>query len=78
MLNHFASLCKALALSKPEVFEFAGLCESLTILNDGDALAVLNRDTGKLLEHHQLRKDPRYKTVWTTLTPTSSGIYAKG
>jgi hypothetical protein len=47
MSNHFAGLCKALALSKPEVIEFAGLCESLTILNDGDALAVLNRDTGK-------------------------------
>ena len=78
MSNHFAGLCEALALSKPELIEFAGLCESLTILNDGDALAVLNRDTGKLLEHHQLRKDPRYKTVWTTLTPTSLGIYAKG
>ncbi len=64
MLNHFASLCKTLALSKPEVIEFAGLCESLTILNNGDALAVLNRDTGKLLEHRQLCKDPRYKTVW--------------
>jgi hypothetical protein len=58
MLNHFASLCKALALSKPEVIEFAGLCESLTILNNGEALAVLDRDTGKLLEHHQLCKDP--------------------
>ncbi len=46
------------------MIEFAGLCESLTILNDGDNLAVLDRDTGKLLEHRQLRKDPRYKTVW--------------
>jgi hypothetical protein len=64
MLNHFAGLCKALALSKPEVIEFAGLCESLTILNYGDALVVLDRNTGKLLEHRQLRKDPRYKTVW--------------
>ncbi len=62
--NHFASLCKALALSKPEAIEFAGLCESLTILNDSDALVVLNRDTGKLLEHRQLLKDPCYKTVW--------------
>jgi hypothetical protein len=63
MLNHFASLCKALALSKPEVIEFAGFCESLTILNNSDALAVLDRNTGKLLEHRQLRKDPCYKTV---------------
>ncbi len=64
MSNHFAGLCKALTLSKPEVIEFAGLCESLTILNDGDALAVLDRGTGKLLEHCQLRKDPCYKMVW--------------
>jgi hypothetical protein len=33
-------------------------------LDDGDALAVLDRESGKLLEHRQLRKDPRYKTVW--------------
>ncbi len=64
MSNHFAGLCKALALSKLEVIEFAGLCESLTILNNSDALAVLDRDTIKLLEHCQLHKDPRYKTVW--------------
>jgi hypothetical protein len=48
MSNHFAGLCKALALSKPEVIEFAGLCESLIILNDGDALAVLNCDTSQI------------------------------
>jgi hypothetical protein len=64
MLNQSAGLCKALPLSKPEVIEFAGLCESLTILNNGDALAVLDHDRGKLMEHCQLRKDPCYKTVW--------------
>jgi hypothetical protein len=62
--DHFAGLCKSLALSAPEVIEFAGLCEKLAILDDGDALAVLDRESSKLLEHHQLCKDPRYKTVW--------------
>ncbi len=62
--NHFAGLCQALGLSVPEESEFAGLCEKLTILDDGDALAVLDCKSGKLLEHRQLRKDPRYKLVW--------------
>jgi hypothetical protein len=62
--DHFASLCKSLALSAPDVIEFAGLCEKITILDYGDALAVLDRKSGKLLEHHQLCKDPRYKMVW--------------
>jgi hypothetical protein len=78
MLNHFASLCKALALSKPEVIEFAGLCESLTILNDGDTLAVLDRDPGKLLEHCQLRKDPHYKTVWDRSYANKLGCLCQG
>ena len=38
--DHFAGLCKSLALSALEVIGFAGLCEKLTILDDGDALAV--------------------------------------
>ena len=46
------------------MIELAGLCEKLTILDDDDALAVLDRESGTLLEHRQLRKDPRYKTVW--------------
>jgi len=62
--NHFAGLCQSLGLSVPEESEFAGLCEKLTILDDGDALAVLDCESGKLLEQHQLCKDPRYKTVW--------------
>ncbi len=49
--DQFAGLCQALALSTLEVIEFAGLCEKLTILDNGDALAVLDHETGKLLEH---------------------------
>ncbi len=78
MSNHFTSLCKALTLSKLEVIEFAGFCESLTILNDGDALAVLDRDTGKLLEHCQLRKDPCYKTVWDRSYANELGRLCQG
>ena len=58
--DYFAGLCKSLALSTLEVIEFTGLCEKLTILDDGDALAVLDRESVKLLEHCQLRKDSRY------------------
>ena len=43
--DQFAGLCKALSLSTPKVIEFAGLCEKLTILDDGDALAVLDQET---------------------------------
>jgi hypothetical protein len=44
--------------------------EKLTILDDGDALAILDHESGKLLEHRQLRKDPHYKTVYShTLEP---------
>ncbi len=71
--NHFAGLCQALGLSAPEESEFAGLCEKLTILDKGDALAVLNRDSGKLLEHRQLRNDPCYKTVWDRLYANELG-----
>ncbi len=49
--NHFAGLCQALGLSAPEKSDFGGLCEKLTILDDGDALAVLDRESSKLLEH---------------------------
>ena len=49
--DQFSGLCKALSLSTPEVIEFAGLREKLTILDNGDTLAVLDHETGKLLEH---------------------------
>jgi hypothetical protein len=60
------------------VIEFAGLCEKLAILDDGDALAVLDRESGKLLEHRQLRKDPRYKTVWDRLYANELGRLCQG
>jgi hypothetical protein len=41
-LDQFAVLCEVLALSTPEVIKFAGLCEKLTLLDNGNALAVLD------------------------------------
>ena len=67
--GQFAGLCEVLAFSTPEVIEFTGLCEKLTILDNSDALAVVDKETGKLLEHPQLRKDPRYKKVWDRSSP---------
>ncbi len=76
--NHFAGLCQSLGLSAPEESEFTGLCEKLTILDDGDALAVLDRESGKLLEHCQLHKDPRYKTVWDRSYANELGCLCQG
>ena len=76
--DHFAGLCKSLALSAPEVIGFAGLCEKLTILDDGDGLAVLDRESVKLLEHRQLRKDPCYKTVWDRSYTNELGRLCQG
>ncbi len=76
--NHFAGLCQSLGLFALEESKFAGLCEKLTILDDGDALAVLNSESGKLLEHCQLRKDPCYKTVWDRLYANELGHLCQG
>ena len=70
--NHFAGLCQSLALSTPEVIEFAGLCEKLTILDDGDALAVLDCESGKLLEHCQLL------LIWGSITILEDSEWSRG
>jgi hypothetical protein len=76
--DQFAGLCKALSLSTLEVIEFTGLCEKLTILDNGDALAVLDQETGKLLEHRQLCKDPHYKKVWDRSYSNELGRLCQG
>jgi hypothetical protein len=63
MTNCFAGLCQDLALFEPELMEFAHLCKKLAIFDNGDTLEVLDQERGQLLEHCQLRKDPRYKKV---------------
>ena len=76
--DQFAGLCKALAVFMLEMIEFAGLCEKLTILDDGDALAVIDHETGKLLEHLQLCKDPHYKKVWDRSYSNKLGRLCQG
>jgi hypothetical protein len=61
----FAGLCKTYHMKPAEVEAFAFLCETLT-LEDAprlSALLVFDPATGKFLEHHQLRQDPRYKAT---------------
>ena len=46
-----------------EVLKFAGLCQSLSLLDFQVVLSVLDPSTGEFLEHHQLRWDPCYKAT---------------
>ena len=57
----FAGLCQAYALNPKQVEGFANLCKSLedTDCMDMSALSVLDPASGELLEHRQLRRDPR-------------------
>jgi hypothetical protein len=64
LTTQFAILCQALTVSEPEMTEFACLCKKLCTLNNGDRLAVPDQESGQLLEHRRLHKDPRYKEVW--------------
>ena len=42
------------------------------------AMAVLDRDTGKLLKYRQLMQDPRYKKEWCTLAANKFRRLARG
>jgi hypothetical protein len=57
----FAGLCGAFSMSPKEVNGFANLCSSLEKIDhfDPSAFLVLDPVTGELLEHRQLRCDPR-------------------
>jgi hypothetical protein len=41
-------------------------------------MQYLARESGKLLEHRQLRKDPRYKTVWDRSYANELGRLCQG
>jgi hypothetical protein len=62
--TQYTGLCQSLALSEPEMTEFACLCTRLSTLNKGNSLAVLDQKSGQLLKHCQLQRDPRNKEVW--------------
>jgi hypothetical protein len=64
----FAGLCESASMTPKDVTGFAYLCKALTQIDHStmEALSVLDRDTGKFLEHRQLRTDPKYKPTWDT------------
>ena len=65
----FAGLCRAHAMTTPEANNFALLCR---------ALSVLDSATGEFLEHRQLRRDPRFKTVWDKSYANELGRLCQG
>ncbi len=71
----FAGLCRA--MPDTEVSRFAGLCQALSHLDVPEALSVLDPSTGKFIEHHELRRDPRTRQRVTLPTPMSSDDCAK-
>jgi hypothetical protein len=78
MSTQFAGLCQALVLPEPEMTEFACFCEKLSTLENGDSLAVLDQESGQLLDHCQLHKDPHYKEVWDRSYSNKLGRLCQG
>jgi hypothetical protein len=78
LASQFAGLCQAMALSEPETTEFACLYVRLSTLNEGHSHAVLDQESGQLLEHHQLRRDPCYKEVWDRSYSNELGHLCQG
>jgi hypothetical protein len=74
----FASLCQALVLLESELTEFACLCARLTFLNEGHSLAVLDKESGQLLEHCKLQQDPCYEEVWDRSYSNELGQLCQG
>jgi hypothetical protein len=76
--SQFAGLCQALALLEPESTEFACLCARLTSLDKVHSLAVLDKESGQLLKHSQLRQDSCYKEVWDQSYSNELGQLCQG
>ena len=71
--------CSRLAQAEPSsLADFAGLCHALNHLDQGDALAVLDKETGKLLKHRQLCRDPKYKDIWDKSYTNKLGRLCQG
>ncbi len=67
-----------MSLSEMESENFTRLCNALAVLDGGNALAVLNKDTGQLLKHKQLQKDHQYKEIWDRLYTNKFGRLCQG
>ena len=72
----FSGLCHT--MNENDVERFAGLCQALQDAEPPLANAVLDPSSGEFLEHRQLRKDPRYKTVWDTSYANELGRLCQG
>jgi hypothetical protein len=64
LASQLAGLCQTLALLEPESTELACLCARLTSLDKLHSLLIQDKESGQLLEHCQLQRDPRNKEVW--------------
>ena len=72
----YVGLCET--MDEKDVERFAGLCQALQDTETSSANAVLDQASGEFLEHRQLRKDPRYKTVWDTSYANELGRLCQG
>ncbi len=50
----------------------------LSTLDEGHSLAILDQESGQLLQHHQLRRDPCYKEVWNRSYSNQLGHLCQG
>ncbi len=74
----FAGLCAIHYMSTAGTSNFATLCSALLHKDNPLALLVFNPATRDMLEHHQLRRDPRYKMTWDTLYSNELGCLCQG
>jgi hypothetical protein len=72
----FEGLCQS--MDKNDVESFAGLCQVLQDTEPPLANAVLDPSSGEFLEHRQICRDPRYKTVWDTSYTNKLGRLCQG
>ncbi len=63
----FAGLCTINNMTTAVTSNFATLYSALSHKDNPLALSVLDPTIGNMLEHHQLRPEPGYKTTWDTL-----------
>jgi hypothetical protein len=74
----FAGLCAAHHIMSVEENNFVTLCSALSQEDNPLALSVFDPTTGIILEHCQLRRNPRDKATWDTLYANELGHLCQG
>jgi hypothetical protein len=74
----FVGLCAMHLMTIAETTNFAALCSAVLHGDNLLALSVLDPTTGNMLENHQLRCNPWYKTTWDTLCTNELGHLCQG